>query len=70
MKASWKFQDGKHGALVILYAPRQYQIPRLVLSKILKVKWLQDKQIVTSALACPAYLMYLSDKGKGLILFP
>ena len=44
-------------------------IPKLVQEKLLKVKSLEGKRIVASVLACPAYLMYLSDKGKGPIFF-
>jgi len=63
IKGTWQFQDGKRGALVILYAPRQNYVPTAALQKILEAKRLEGKHIVTSALACPAYLMYLSDKG-------
>ncbi|KAF8551980.1 hypothetical protein OG21DRAFT_208219 [Imleria badia] len=46
-----------------LFSTRQKFLPKLVQTKILEAKRLEGKKIVTSALACPAYLLYLSDKS-------
>ena len=69
VKGTWRFQNRKRGALIILLTPRQKFIPRIVQTKILKSNLLEGKQVVMSALACPAYLLYLSDKCKFPIRF-
>ncbi|KAG9312050.1 hypothetical protein JVU11DRAFT_7331 [Chiua virens] len=63
IKGTWQFQRGKRGALIILHTPRTKFIPKFVQTKILEVERLKDKRVVMSALACPAYLLYLSDKS-------
>ncbi|KIJ66087.1 hypothetical protein HYDPIDRAFT_174797 [Hydnomerulius pinastri MD-312] len=62
IKGQWHFQKGKRGVLVIAHQPRQQYIPKDVMSKLAKVTLLKGKSVVTSVLACPAYLLYLSNK--------
>lgn len=70
IKGTWKFRDGKRGALIIIYQPRQRFIPKLVQTKILKAKLLEGKKVVMDAFACSAYLLYLSNKCTSPVCFP
>lgn len=63
VKAEFKFQEGKRGAVLVMHKPQQVYIPPgKVLSTIHKANELQDKYLVTSTFTCPGYYIYLSNK--------
>ena len=68
LMGTWGFRKAKRGAL--LHTPQQKFLPKLVQTKILDAKHLEGKKVVTTALTCPAYLLYLSDKCNYLVRSP
>ncbi|KAG1869167.1 hypothetical protein C8R48DRAFT_110368 [Suillus tomentosus] len=64
VKAEFKFQEGKRGAVLVMHKPQQVYIPPgKVLSTIHQATELQDKYLVTSTFTCPGYYIYLSNKS-------
>lgn len=56
-KAEFQFQEGKRGAVLVMYKPQQEYIPEdKVLSIIHKAHQLKDKYIVSSTFTCPGIL--------------
>ncbi|KAI9569205.1 hypothetical protein HD554DRAFT_2093836 [Boletus coccyginus] len=69
VKGQWLFECGKRDAILIMHSPRQIYIPRdVVLEHLYRVDKLIGKWLVTNIHICPAYSMYLSDKGRSLFL--
>ena len=64
IKGRWEF-GSKHGALLILVGPRTSFIPANGLLKLLvDVPALKDKSLVTQAISCHAYSLYLSNASE------
>ncbi|KAG8884813.1 hypothetical protein FRB99_004500, partial [Tulasnella sp. 403] len=63
VKGTWKFQKGSRGALLVMSQPRLTHISIEVLRTLSKCERMLSKTIIISVYDCPAYVMYMSDKG-------
>ncbi|KAG2364555.1 hypothetical protein BDR07DRAFT_1279388 [Suillus spraguei] len=62
-KEDWQFMEGKRGAMLVMYKPRQEHFPKgKVFEALYQVPELKDKYIVPSVYKCRAYAIYLSNK--------
>ncbi|KAI0308605.1 hypothetical protein OF83DRAFT_1160537 [Amylostereum chailletii] len=66
VKAEFGF-DSKRGALLVMHKPRTTRVPpeflRAVTASSAATAALQGKALVTEAFACPAFVLYLSNKA-------
>lgn len=64
IKVEFQFEEGKRGAVLVLYKPLHISIPRgKVLTLMHKAIVLQDKYLVTGTFTSPGYYIYLSNRS-------
>ncbi|KZP33699.1 hypothetical protein FIBSPDRAFT_847647 [Athelia psychrophila] len=69
LTGTWEF-SGKRGAVLLMHLPQLYQIPNnKLLNRLIDVKELQGKYIVSDAYTCPASSLYLSGKSDKQVTF-
>ncbi|KZP06030.1 hypothetical protein FIBSPDRAFT_703082, partial [Athelia psychrophila] len=65
LTGTWEF-SGKRGAMVLMHLPQLYQIPNnKLLNRVLDVKELRGKYIVSEVYTCPGPSLYLSGKSES-----
>ncbi|KAF7349156.1 hypothetical protein MVEN_01437900 [Mycena venus] len=68
IKGQWKFNKNKTGALLVMAQPRITFLDEATLfEKLVGVKELDDKCLVTATVTCHAYAMYLSSQSEDSI---
>ncbi|KZP03300.1 hypothetical protein FIBSPDRAFT_845092 [Athelia psychrophila] len=69
LTGTWEF-SGTRGAVLLMHLPQLYTIPNnKLLNRVLDVKELKGKYIVSDAYTCPASSLYLSGKSAEKVTF-
>ncbi|KAG1791833.1 uncharacterized protein HD556DRAFT_622215 [Suillus plorans] len=61
IKGTWQVKKGTTGAVLLMNKPRMKRITSDVLGKLATLRLFQSTCLVTKAVYCPAFSMYLSD---------